>query len=108
MGYHYPLSGFTPPPGCLRIASPPDFYFNTIILSWTPIPEASHYLLEYEIDEEISTLELSDNWLWLRMFDYAGWGAYVDLGAIPYRVSALDASGAVIDGPTEWATCTCY
>lgn len=108
MGYHHDISGTVPPPNDIIITSPPDFYFNTILVTWTPVDGADRYFFEYAIGGSVFSLEWHDTWLRLIAGDQAGWAGYVSLGTINYRVSALDALGTVINGPTEWATCTCY
>ncbi|MCD6327073.1 right-handed parallel beta-helix repeat-containing protein, partial [bacterium] len=107
MGYHYALSDSTPP-STIIITSPPDFYYNTILLTWTPIVEADRYLFEYDIGGTVASLEWQDSWLRLIAGDQGAWAGFVGLGTMHYRVSALDALNNVIDGPTEWMGCTCY
>jgi len=37
----------------------------------------------------------------------AHWSWFCDLGEIPFRVSAADADGNIIDGPTDWTSFVC-
>lgn len=92
----------------LLVSSPPEFYYNTILISWTPVPEADHYILECQIGGDTASLELTDNYLRLIAADEAQWSCFVALGTMQYRISALDATDFVLDGPTDWADCTCY
>ncbi|MBN1593736.1 MAG: right-handed parallel beta-helix repeat-containing protein [Candidatus Coatesbacteria bacterium] len=108
MGYHYNLSSTAPPTCTIIVTSPPDFFYNTILLTWTPVEEANHYYFEYSIGGGQAALEWGDTYLRLIAGDQPGWNGYVGLGTMYYRVSAMDASGKIIDGPTEWFPCTCY
>jgi len=108
MGYHYPVSGATQPTLSLQIANPPDFYYNTILLSWTPMEGANSYQLECEVGGTELTFDLSDNWLRFIAVDEEHWHWFCSLGTVRYKVIALDASGAVLQEPTDWTTCTCY
>jgi outer membrane protein assembly factor BamB len=92
---------------CLRIANPDEFYFNTIILSWTPIYEADHYLMEYKFNDKVYSAELKDNYLRLLIPDKNLWSAITLLGPIPFRITAVDAGGNAIEGPTDWSVFSC-
>ncbi|MBU1627374.1 hypothetical protein KKB18_08405, partial [bacterium] len=94
--------------GCLRISNPQEFYYNTILLSWTPITGADHYLLEYKYKGEIYNVDLYSNWLRSIISDKEEWNLFTSFVAIEYRVSAVDSRGNIIDGPTPWMSFTCY
>ena len=99
----------TPTPAeCLRIACPEDFYYNTILLSWTPIYEADHYQFDCLISGIVYSFDLIDNWLRIIAQNRDVWNFYVDLGSIPFRVTALDREGNIVEGPTDIAFFTCY
>ena len=95
-------------PGCLTIGSPPDFYYNTVLLSWTSIISAEDYVLEYKVGGESGSLILKDHWLQITASDWMEWELFVSVGTIEYRVTARDGNANTIDGPTEWAEFTCY
>jgi len=59
MGYHFPLSDSTPPCNII-ITSPPDFFYNTILLTWTPVEGADRYYFEYDIGDSSGSLEWHD------------------------------------------------
>jgi outer membrane protein assembly factor BamB len=93
---------------CLRIANPHEFYFNTILLSWTPIPEADHYLFEYQYNNIVYSAVLKDNYLRLLIPDMNLWTMLKMVGPIPFRITAVDAGGNAIEGPTEWSVFSCF
>ncbi|MBU1627377.1 hypothetical protein KKB18_08425 [bacterium] len=93
--------------GCLRISSPSEFKYNTVILSWTPIIDADGYLFLYRISDVIYSAILKENWIRITIPDIQTWNVAKDLGSIEYRVSALDSNDIEFDGPTEWASFSC-
>jgi len=103
-------SNLEPPaaePGCLRISSPKSFDFNTILLSWTPIRGADHYLIKYRYSNWYFESEVEDNWLRVIIPDQGVWKDFWELGKIHYSVSAVDLEGNVIDGPSSWSSFNC-
>jgi len=96
------------PSGYLQIASPPDFYFNTLLLSWTPIEDAAYYQIEYISFEKIYSAIVNDHFVRLTFPDQEKWGDFVSLGDVIYRVSAYNEGGYRIEGPTSWKTFVCY
>ncbi|MBU1628458.1 hypothetical protein KKB18_13900, partial [bacterium] len=92
----------------MKIASPEYFYYNTVLLSWTPIHEADHYQFDCMIRDQIHSFSLPDNWLRLVANNEEEWDYFVSLGSIAYRVTALDSLGNIVRGPTEIAYFTCY
>jgi hypothetical protein len=94
--------------GCLQVTSPSDFYYNLVQLTWTKITYADHYLFEYKVGNYIYSLELNDNYLSLIASDRAQWSLFVTVGAIQYRISAIDSNNNIIEGPTDWAEFRCY
>jgi len=94
-------------PGCLRISNPPNFYQNTILLSWTPVKRVDHYLFEYIYKGEIYTADLKQNWLRLIVNEGEVWNIFTSFVKIEFRVSAIDSDGNIIDGPTDWFNFTC-
>jgi len=94
-------------PGCLLISNPPAFDFNTIILSWTPIRGADHYLFENKYRERVfKAIELKENWLRMK-FAEEQWNILKVAGEIDFRISAVDIDGNVLDGPTAWSSFVC-
>ena len=102
------LNGNGVNPGCLRIASPPGFVYNTILLSWTPINGAHHYQMKYRYSNWVFQSDMSDNWLRLIIPDEEQWNEFRNIGKIYYRITALDSFGNIIDGPTDWSSFTLY
>jgi len=95
-------------PGCLQITNPGHFYFNSIVLSWTPIRGTDHYILEYKYRENIHTLETRNYWFMSIFTNVEIWEVLKSTGALEFRVSAIDSNGNLIDGPTEWSEFTCH
>ncbi|MBU1626610.1 DUF1565 domain-containing protein [bacterium] len=95
-------------PGCLRISSPDSFYFNNILLSWTPIRGADRYLFEYKYDLKIYSVDLKEYWLRLIASDSTQWDTFKLIGNVEFRVTAVDSDEKVIDGPTDWSSFACY
>jgi len=93
--------------GCLRITSPCNFAYNTILLSWTPITGADHYTMEYKFMGDIYTADIYDNWLRFIVTDREVWNTITGLVGVEYRISAIDSDGNIIDGPTEWSSFVC-
>ncbi|MBU1627373.1 hypothetical protein KKB18_08400, partial [bacterium] len=94
-------------PGYLRITNPNVFYFNTILLSWTPVKGITRYLIEYKYEGIIYRNYLHNNWIRLIVSDNDLWNQFKNIGSIQFRVSALDPEGYKIDGPTDWMTFRC-
>jgi hypothetical protein len=92
----------------LAIASPNYFFYNTILLSWTPIANAANYQFDCMVDGKIYSSKVSGNWMRLIADNRAEWDFYTSLGSIPYRVTALDSKGNIISGPTDIVYFTCY
>ena len=92
----------------LYITNPPEFYYNTIILSWTPITGADHYKIEYKSMGETFSVDLNENWMRLVSPDLETWNLFTSFTGLKYRVSAIDMEGIVIDGPTGWSNFNCY
>jgi len=94
-------------PGCLTISSPPEFYYNTVILSWTPINGAYSYKLKYRYSTWVFEGYVEENYLRIIAPDPATWDALKSVGTIHYSVTTLDSEGNIIDGPTEWEGFSC-
>ncbi len=99
---------------CLYISSPKEFCEYSLILSWTPLPEAENYLLELRLDlfgtgyKGSFFLELKDNQFIVYTYgDESFWQALVNLKEVDYKVTAFDSNGNVIGGPTDWAHFIC-
>ncbi len=91
----------------LRIQSPENFYYNTILLFWTPITNTDHYILELNMHGDIYPFDIYESWLRLTIDNSHDWQWFVDFGPITYRVSAVDEHGNIITGPTDWTTFMC-
>jgi len=96
-----PLDGF-------RITAPSDFYFNTVILSWTPVINSDYYRLYFFINNKLQFIELKNNYLTLSAQNEIEWSFFVNIGTIYYVVYALDDEDNVIEGPTDVAYFNCY
>ena len=51
---------------------------------------------------------MNENFLRLIFSDIKKYDVLVFMGPIDYRIAAVDESGNIVDGPTEWSTFTCY
>ena len=94
-------------PGCLRITSPSEFHYNTILLSWTPINGAAYYKMKYRYSTWVFDTEVEENWLRIIIPDEESWNALKALEKISYSITAFDEYSNVIDGPTPWASFKC-
>jgi len=94
-------------PGCLAISNPQKFNYNTILLSWTPIFGADHYLLEYKYGAELISTKVYENYFRSVIQFKQQWEALNSYGKIEFRVSAINYFGNLIDGPTDWLTFHC-
>jgi outer membrane protein assembly factor BamB len=91
----------------LRISNPPEFYYNTILLSWTPISGADHYFFEYKLGGNTLNAGTYDNWFRIIVPSIRDWSLFNNYGAIEFRVSATDSGGNIISGPTHWSYFKC-
>jgi outer membrane protein assembly factor BamB len=98
----------TPIEDCLRITSPSDFYYNTVLLSWTPVIGAKSYSVELNINDSIYPFDLGQNYVIVFAHSRIEWQSFVDIGEMKYRVTALDISDEVIKGPTDWVKFKCF
>ncbi|MBU1625915.1 PQQ-binding-like beta-propeller repeat protein, partial [bacterium] len=93
---------------CLCITSPSDFYYNSIILSWTPIIGVDHYVLDIMIQGNTYTFNYIDNYLKIIAQNLNDWQTFVNIGTLSFRITAYDATSNIIDGPTDWSDFACY
>jgi len=91
----------------LRITSPDEFYFNTIILSWTRIHRADHYKLDLNLRGIIHSFNIDNSWVIITFDKRFDWDVLVAYGKILHRVSVANSRGEVIDGPTDWFAFEC-
>jgi len=91
----------------LRMTCPEYFYYNTILLSWTPIFKADHYRLTYIIGGEENSSEISDNWFRFAADNHESWEYYVDRSPVKYRITALDKRNNIIDSLDNYEYFTC-
>jgi hypothetical protein len=92
----------------LIITSPEDFYFNTLLLTWTPMKGTAHYQFDIWIGGNKHTYFLRNNWLRMIAIDRYEWLSFVNLGTIPYKVTALDDTRKIIGSSSDMAFFTCF
>jgi len=93
---------------CLTITNPSDFYYNTIILSWTPILDADYYQLELRVHDLPYIFILIDNYVMIIANDLSEWQSFVNIGTISYRITAFDEDNVMIEEPTDWFDFSCH
>jgi len=91
----------TPVKDCLRITSPGEFLFNTILLSWTPIENAYNYEVTLYIKDSPFKFDIDEHFVKIIAKDNHEWKAFVQLGELLFSVAAKNEMGNIIEGPTE-------
>lgn len=95
------------PAGCLELTSPQEFHYNTILLSWTPIEGALNYNFKYKYNDWMFEAKIENNFLRVISPNMQTWDILKNIDKIYYSITALDADGNAIDGPTSWEWFEC-
>jgi hypothetical protein len=91
----------------MRVTNPPDFDYNTILLSWTSIEGSDHYIFENRYKGKVfASIDIRNNYYRL-VYKQDQWNILKTASEIEYRVTAVDAGGNVIVGPTGWSIFRC-
>jgi len=89
-------------PECLIACNPPDFYYNTVLLSWTPIIGADHYKLNFVVIDRPFSMDIKNNWFRMTASNQDQWLFFVNIASIAYNIEAYDPDNNLIAGPTIW------
>jgi len=96
------------PLNCLAITNPSDFYYNTILLSWTPLFDAARYGIDIMIHGNSYPFNMNNNYIVIKANDLKEWQSFVNIGTLSYRVTAFDKNNVMIEEPTDWFDFSCH
>jgi len=96
------------PLNCLTITNPSDFYYNTILLSWTPLFDAARYGMDIMIQGNSYPFNMTNNYVVIKANDIKEWQSFVNIGTISFRITAFDENNNIIEEPTDWFEFSCH